>query len=145
MLPLPSAQGIVSVAILLDAPVGVRRYAERSRSTLSVSVPVERHACRTYAQSSVTSSLRHCTCSCVAGIVSHDDLCTLRVDSRIYSNTREGDAEGGLPPYAAPEVLMFPPNSVVALRFAERSSRQMRLEWTNDAGRRIVYELKKTW
>lgn len=57
----------------------------------------------------------------------------------------EGDAEGGLPPYAAPEVLMFPPNSVVALRFAERSSRQMRLEWTNDAGRRIVYELKKTW
>ncbi len=57
----------------------------------------------------------------------------------------EGDGDGGLPPYAAPAVLMFPPNSVVALRFAERSPRQMRLEWTDDAGRRIVYELKKTW
>lgn len=52
---------------------------------------------------------------------------------------------GGLPPYVAPDVLMFPVNSVVALRMAEQGPRSMRLERSGDDGRHFVYELKKTW
>lgn len=57
----------------------------------------------------------------------------------------EADTPGGQPPYVAPDILRFPVNSVVALHETKRTSRSMILDWTDDSGHRIVYELKKTW
>lgn len=47
--------------------------------------------------------------------------------------------------YHAPDWLYFPENSVIDLKFLEKKSRSMTLQYTTDEGATIVYTLKKTW